>query len=773
MRHTVLVFLVVVLAAFLSPSVHAQGICDSQWIPDGGGASATNGQVFASTMWDPDGPGPQTAKYVVGGTFTGAGAILASNIAAFDPATGAWSAIGNGLAGSQVEHLAAHTDGRLVAVYRPTPFAPTVAVWNGSAWTSLGATNSYAQVNALKIHPTGDIYLAGGFSSIGGVPAVNIARWNGSAWSALGAGLNNRVNAVAFRTNGEPVAGGFFTASGATSIPYLARWDGSAWQPESPNTPIYQVDAMTILANDDVIIGVRVWPGFGVEAYATIRRRSVGFGWQTIGQGTQNGLVKSITPLDGNRFFVWGNLGRWPVTGGTFEYGFVRYTGTGWASLGTTQGALLAREPAGSFLGVGGDIVRWDGNTNWTALSQAGTNGQVRTIAPLPTGGYVAGGDFSRIGNLPASNIARFDGSAWNAMGSGVNGTVYSSLTLPDGSVIVGGTFSTAGEVSASKIARWDGTAWHALGSGIAGQNIGNVSAVYALALAQNGDIIAGGYFEEAGGLPVNNVARWNGATWSPVGSGLAGVVYDLHVRPSGEIVAGGSMSQTGSGLFVNSIAGYNGGTSWYGFWLGMNGSVLALATLADGSLLASGDFLTAGDQPAPSRMATWNPGPQTWSPYPSAVIPGTDPGAANQSVRTLDFLPNGDLLAHGRVWSGTAWSLLAPGLPQYDQIYDQAVLYNGDVVIAGYFLNVNGAPVTSVARWTAGECPCDDIDFNNDGVTPDSQDITDLLSVFGGGPCSTDPTPGCNDIDVNNDGVSPDITDIDTFLRLYGGGNC
>jgi hypothetical protein len=70
-------------------------------------------------------------------------------------------------------------------------------------------------------------------------------------------------------------------------------------------------------------------------------------------------------------------------------------------------------------------------------------------------------------------------------------------------------------------------------------------------------------------------------------------------------------------------------------------------------------------------------------------------------------------------------------------------------------------------------DCECDDIDFNNDGVTPDSQDITDLLSVFGGGPCSTDPAPGCNDIDVNNDGVSPDITDIDTFLRLYGGGNC
>jgi hypothetical protein len=65
----------------------------------------------------------------------------------------------------------------------------------------------------------------------------------------------------------------------------------------------------------------------------------------------------------------------------------------------------------------------------------------------------------------------------------------------------------------------------------------------------------------------------------------------------------------------------------------------------------------------------------------------------------------------------------------------------------------------------------CDSIDFNNDGVTPDVQDITDLLSVFGGGPCSND--PNCNDIDFNNDGVSPDNDDIDAFLRVFGGGDC
>jgi hypothetical protein len=65
----------------------------------------------------------------------------------------------------------------------------------------------------------------------------------------------------------------------------------------------------------------------------------------------------------------------------------------------------------------------------------------------------------------------------------------------------------------------------------------------------------------------------------------------------------------------------------------------------------------------------------------------------------------------------------------------------------------------------------CDPIDFNNDGVSPDTDDLIDFLSVYGGGPCSNDPL--CNDIDFNNDGVSPDSEDIAAFMRVFGGGSC
>ncbi len=75
----------------------------------------------------------------------------------------------------------------------------------------------------------------------------------------------------------------------------------------------------------------------------------------------------------------------------------------------------------------------------------------------------------------------------------------------------------------------------------------------------------------------------------------------------------------------------------------------------------------------------------------------------------------------------------------------------------------------------TCPECPMNggacDIDFNNDGLFPDTLDIDDLLSTFGGGFCSN--MPFCDDIDINDDGLFPDTEDIADFLLMFSGGNC
>ena len=141
------------------------------------------------------------------------------------------------------------------------------------------------------------------------------------------------------------------------------------------------------------------------------------------------------------------------------------------------------------------------------------------SLAVLPNGDLVAGGQFTTAGGVAANRIARWDGSSWSSLGSGLNGTVFGLAVLPSGDLVAGGTFTTAGGAAARYVARWDGSSWSPLGSGMNGD-------VYALAVLPNGDLVAGGFFTTAGGVAVNRVARWNGTSWSPLGSGMDGEVY-------------------------------------------------------------------------------------------------------------------------------------------------------------------------------------------------------------------------------------------------------
>jgi hypothetical protein len=62
----------------------------------------------------------------------------------------------------------------------------------------------------------------------------------------------------------------------------------------------------------------------------------------------------------------------------------------------------------------------------------------------------------------------------------------------------------------------------------------------------------------------------------------------------------------------------------------------------------------------------------------------------------------------------------------------------------------------------------CDDIDFNNNDVFPEDQDVVDFFNVLAGGDC-----PACNDIDFNNNGVFPEDQDVIDFFNVLAGGQC
>jgi hypothetical protein len=105
-----------------------------------------------------------------------------------------------------------------------------------------------------------------------------------------------------------------------------------------------------------------------------------------------------------------------------------------------------------------------------------------------------AGGRFSAAGGTTASNIAKWNGTGWSALGTGTDafGTVLAVAVDGNSNVFIGGTFLTAGPVTARQVARWDGTTWSTLGSGLAGT-------VQALAANGNSNLYAGGTFLTVG----------------------------------------------------------------------------------------------------------------------------------------------------------------------------------------------------------------------------------------------------------------------------------
>ena len=114
--------------------------------------------------------------------------------------------------------------------------------------------------------------------------------------------------------------------------------------------------------------------------------------------------------------------------------------------------------------------------------------------------------------------------------------------------------------------------------------------------MASNGDVIAGGSFTDAGGNPnADWVARWNGISWQPLGTGLNGSVRALAVAPNGDVLAGGLFTNAGSNPAADRVARWDG-TAWQALGTGLNNDVLALALAPNGRLVAGGVFTAVGD---------------------------------------------------------------------------------------------------------------------------------------------------------------------------------
>jgi hypothetical protein len=550
----------------------------------------------------------------VGGSFSSMGGVPAQNIALWNGS--AWSALGGGLPsypniltmyhgsvaaggwfyvlrwnGSSWIDIAPGVYGdvwalgvqgdRLIAggnIFRiGTTLINYIASFDGTQWSSLGsgldgpASGVIVQGN--------DVIVAGIYQSAGGVPAHNIARWDGTSWHPLGDGCDGGLNGVASFGSGL-VAVGDFRSAGDAPARSIARWDGSGWS--ALGTEGLGTDGgINAFAdyNGELIAGGGVSNAGGMQPANGIARWN-GTAWQSLGGGLHTGpragVVSGMVVFDGRLYVV-----------GAFDH-------------------------AGSVAAT--NIASWDG-TAWSPVA-GGTDGSINAIA-IYNGHLVVGGNFNRAGANAATRIAILNTGGWNALGSGMyrndlmgnNIASVVAVAVHGGDLIAAGGFDQAGGVDATNIARWNGSAWSPIGGGV-GHSGQYGDEARALA-SRNGVLYAGGSFNTAGGVPAVGLAAWDGVAWSPVGGSTDGYVNCLFVTNDG-VVAGGRFGYAG-GIAAADVAFWNG-QAWSTFGGGVTNAVPGLfhdvnaVGIFGGDMFFGGEF-TRADTTASSDIAQWRSG--------------------------------------------------------------------------------------------------------------------------------------------------------------------
>ena len=304
------------------------------------------------------------------------------------------------------------------------------------------------------------------------------------------------------------------------------------------------------------------------------------------------------------------------------------------------------------------------------------------------------------------SSLFTLSAQTWSALGTGITDSSHSNypevnaLTVYQGNLIAAGFFDSAGGINANCVAQWNGTAWDSMAGGVARFASPPYTFVNALTTYKN-NLVAGGFWVAYA------LQEWNGSKWFD-SCGDVGLFWPYchtcvpyvaaFTTYNGNLIVGGQFtSAPGAGKFRNIGEVVNNNS-----WLSMNegtdffGLVNAL-TVYNGYLIAGGLFDSVGGIKA-KNIGAWNG--TSWS------VMGT---GIHGHVYALAVI-NGYLIAGGAfdsaggqsakniaMWDGGSWRPIGSGV---NGAVNALTTYNNYLVIGGTFDSAGGIKASNIAEW-------------------------------------------------------------------------
>jgi hypothetical protein len=456
-----------------------------------------------------------------------------------------------------------------------------------------------------------------------------------------------------------------------------------------------------------------------------------------------------------------GYVARWDGTTWQRLGGAIGAPDPGVTALASWNGELFASAHAATASGP--SVFRWNG-TAWQGIASPGV-GDASNLAVFD-GALWASGKFEVSGtaqSVDAAFVRRWNGQTWDTPGGTVviprqeffSAQRVIAMEVIDGAVLVGGDRS---------LRRWDGTAWTELPA----------PPDFVLSITKHDDDLFVGLFPLAAAAPSNasSLQRLVENQWVPAtGLPRRGQARDLISYQGELIVTGFEIADSVTAAFAgDSLPQVTGALRWLPgprrMGQGLSGTVRTAIEFED-KLIVGGLFTTDGNGQPLQFVAMYQGGadpvftqqpvdmPLACNASQLSAVTATAQTASDPAI----FVTNtatGEvqrLLAAPTVSPVTiSWTPLARNRGQWQFIAT----------------DTNGS-----SRSRAFAVPVYDIDFNNNGVFPEDQDVIDFFNVVAGGTCSTPAPLGCDSIDTNNDGVFPDDQDVIDFFVILAGGIC